>query len=224
MPDPQPRPAPAVVLPGRFRLACFDMDGLLVDSEPTWIAAERGVVERRGQAFTAADLEASHGRALIDTAAVFSARLGIPPEVVTDEIFSAMRVAFLAGMPAHEGALELLAALRGRIPMTVVSNTGGRLVGMALEGLGLTGVFEAVVSGDDLGRPKPLPDVYLDACRRVGVAPADAIAFEDSPMGVAAARAAGLFTVGVPDRDVDLWAAGADVVLRSLAEVVVEAG
>jgi beta-phosphoglucomutase-like phosphatase (HAD superfamily) len=78
-----------------------------------------------------------------------------------------------------------------------------------------------VVSGQDMGRPKPQPHVYAEACRALGVAPADAVAFEDSPMGVRSARAAGLFVVGVPERpDVDLAAAGAHAVLGSLAEVV----
>jgi beta-phosphoglucomutase-like phosphatase (HAD superfamily) len=81
-----------------------------------------------------------------------------------------------------------------------------------------------VVSGQDLGQPKPAPDVYVAACRALRVVPADAIAFEDSPMGVEAALVAGLFVVGVPERpDVDLAAAGAHVVLESLAEVMVEA-
>ena len=80
-----------------------------------------------------------------------------------------------------------------------------------------------VVSGQDLGQPKPAPEVYLAACRALGVAPGDAIAFEDSPMGVQSALAAGLFVVGVPERpDVDLAAAGAHVVLESLVEVTVE--
>ncbi len=80
-----------------------------------------------------------------------------------------------------------------------------------------------VVSGQDLGQPKPAPEVYLAACRALAVAPADAIAFEDSPMGVQSALAAGLFVVGVPERpDVDLAAAGAHVVLESLVEVIVE--
>ena len=87
-------------------------------------------------------------------------------------------------------------------------------------GLSALGV---VVSGQDLGRPKPAPDVYVAACRALGVAPGDAIAFEDSPMGVQSALAAGLFVVGVPERpDVDLATAGAHLVLGSLAEVIIE--
>ena len=98
------------------------------------------------------------------------------------------------------------------------------LVRRALDAAGL-GALRLVVSGADMGRPKPRPDVYAEACRALGVAPADAIAFEDSPMGVRSALDAGLFVVGVPDRpDVDLISAGAHVVVASLAHVVVSPG
>ena len=79
------------------------------------------------------------------------------------------------------------------------------------------------MAGQHLGRPKPAPDVYLAACCALGVAPEDSIAFEDSPTAVRAAREAGLTVVGIPERhEVDLLAAGADVVLGSLLDVVVE--
>ena len=84
-------------------------------------------------------------------------------------------------------------------------------------------MLEVVTSGQDLERPKPAPDVYLAACSALGVDPADVIAFEDSPTGVRSARAAGLTVVGIPERDdVDLGAAGANLLLGSLLEVVVD--
>ena len=102
----------------------------------------------------------------------------------------------------------LVGALDGRIALAVASNTSSDLVRRALEAVGLL-ALGVVVSGADLGRPKPAPDVYVAACRALGVAPADAVAFEDSPMGMQSALAAGLFVVGVPERpDVDLAAAG----------------
>jgi beta-phosphoglucomutase-like phosphatase (HAD superfamily) len=214
--------AASIVLPGRFGAVVFDMDGLLLDTEPMWHAAERELLARHGDAFTEADMIASHGRALVDTAAVYGARLGLPPADIEREIGEIMLAHYLSGSPLHAGARELVEALGGRVPMAVASNTAGILVRRALDAVGL-GVLEVVASGTDIGSAKPAPDVYLEACRRLGVAPADAIAFEDSPMGVRAAKAAGLFAVGVPERpDVDLAEAGADVVLGSLVEVIVE--
>ena len=87
----------------------------------------------------------------------------------------------------------------------------------------LLALFEKVGAGDTVPNKKPAPDVYVAACLALGVTPADAIAFEDSPMGVQSALAAGLFVVGVPERpDVDLAAAGAHLVLGSLVEVIIE--
>jgi HAD superfamily hydrolase (TIGR01509 family) len=215
--------APAsLVLPGRFRAAVFDMDGLLLDTEPLWHDAERELLERHGDVFSDADLEASHGRALVDTAAAYAERLGLPADAIEREIGEIMLAHYAAGAPLHIGARELVDALEGRIAMAVASNTSADLVRRALAAVGLASLG-VVVSGQDLGLPKPAPDVYLAACRTIGVAPADAIAFEDSPMGIQSALAAGLFVVGVPERpDLDLAAAGAHVVLGSLAEVVVE--
>jgi HAD superfamily hydrolase (TIGR01509 family) len=212
----------SLVLPGRFRAVVFDMDGLLLDTEPMWHAAERELLARHGDIFTDADMVASHGRSLVDTAAVYGARLGIPPADVEREIGEIMLAHYISGAPLHAGARDLVEALDDRLPMAVASNTSGILVRRALDAVGL-GVLEVVASGIDIGMSKPAPDVYLEACRLLGVAPADAIAFEDSPMGVQAAKAAGLFAVGIPERpDVDLADAGADVVLESLHQVTVE--
>jgi HAD superfamily hydrolase (TIGR01509 family) len=199
----------------------FDMDGLLLDTEPLWHDAERELLERHGDTFSDADLIASHGRALVDTAAAYAARLGLTTGAIEAEITEIMLAHYVAGAPFHAGARELIEAMDGRLAMGVASNTASGLVRRALDAVGLHGLA-VITSGTDLGRPKPAPDVYLAACAALGVDPGDAVAFEDSPMGVRAALDAGMFVVGVPERtDVDLATAGAHVVLRSLAEVVV---
>jgi HAD superfamily hydrolase (TIGR01509 family) len=211
-------PAP-LVLPGRFRAAVFDMDGLLLDTEPMWHDAERELLERRGDVFSEADRAASHGRSLGETAIVYADRLGLTAATIEQEISEIMLAHYLAGAPLHAGARALVDGLAGRIPMAVASNTTAVLVRQALGAVGLA--IPVVVSGMDLGRAKPQPDVYVEACRLLGVAPADAVAFEDSPMGVRSAAVAGLFVVGVPERaEAGLVEAGADVILGSLADIV----
>lgn len=208
-----------LVLPGRFRAAVFDMDGLLLDTEPLWHDAERELLERHGDTFSEEDMIASHGRALVDTAEAYATRLGLPAADIEREIGEIMLAHYLAGAPLHAGARELVLALEGRVPMAVASNTSASLVHRALDSVGL-GMLTVVLSGMDMGRPKPAPDVYVEACRALGVEPGDAVAFEDSPMGVQSARGAGMFVVGVPERpETDLVAAGAHVVLGSLAEI-----
>ena len=211
-----------LVLPGRYRAAVFDMDGLLLDTEPMWHDAERELLERHGHVYSDADREAAHGRSVVDSAAVYAARLRIPAADIEREVLDIMLAHYEAGPPLRPGVGALVLGLHGRMALAVASNTAASLVRRALAASGL-GVLAVVTSGVDLGRPKPLPDVYLEACRVLGVAPGDAVAFEDSPGGVRSARAAGLVVIGVPDRDdVDLAAAGADQSLGSLVEVLLE--
>jgi beta-phosphoglucomutase-like phosphatase (HAD superfamily) len=111
-----------------------------------------------------------------------------------------------------------IAALRGRVPLGLASNTRRELVDLILEHAGLTGCFDAIATGDE-ARPKPEPDIYALACARLGVSPVDAVAVEDSPTGVRAAKAAGMACIAVPsDPEVDL--AQADRVVPSLLDLL----
>jgi HAD superfamily hydrolase (TIGR01509 family) len=210
------------VLPGPIRAAVFDMDGVLIDTEPLWCAAEAELLERHGDRFTAADAEATHGRSIEDTVAVYATRLvGADVAEIRDELTAAMRVHYAAGPPLRPGARDLVEALERRMPLGVASNTDGELVRLVLERVGLLDAFAVIASGADIGRAKPYPDVYLAACQGMGIEPRWVVAFEDSPAGVRAAKAAGMVCVGIPDRDgVDLAAAGADLVVPSLGDVL----
>jgi HAD superfamily hydrolase (TIGR01509 family) len=217
-------PGASLVLPGPYAAVVFDMDGLLVDSEPLWVEAEAELLERNGGVFTEADRAATHGRSIEESVEIYAARLGgLDRDVLRAELLALMERRYLAGAPLRPGARELVTALRGRVPLAVASSTTGVLVRLALDRAGLLDAFDVVASGVDLGAAKPDPVVYLEACRLLGVVPGMVVAFEDSPVGVRAARTAGIPVVGVPDRPgVDLAALGAFVVLDTLGEVVVE--
>ncbi len=212
----------SLTVPGRFRAAGFDRGGGLRGPEHLWAQAETELLARHGATFSPADVEATHGRSIEDSVAVYAARLGgVSAVVLRAELMALMRAHYRAGPSVRPGARVLLRALEGRLPMAVASNTDGDLVRLALAGAGLEDAFRAVVSGADVGRGKPQPDVYLAACRSLGVRPRDAVAFEDSPVGVQAAKAAGLTCVAVPERaGIDLGAWGADLVAGSLLDVV----
>jgi HAD superfamily hydrolase (TIGR01509 family) len=124
----------------------------------------------------------------------------------------------VAGRP---GALELVARLRGRVPLGLASNSPQRLVDAALSSARLTNVFDVVVTSDDVPRSKPAPDIYLLACERLGVPPEQVLALEDSSAGVASAKAAGLSVIAVPQyAETDV--AVADRIIDSLEELLPE--
>jgi HAD superfamily hydrolase (TIGR01509 family) len=200
----------------------FDMDGLLLDSEPGWERAGIELLRRRGFSLSEDDRVATIGRSLEDAIEIYVERLGLGDNVgvLIDELLQLAAVEYGWSKPLP-GAAELVGALRGRIPMAVASNTRRWLVDIGLAASGLGSAFDLVVTSDDVPRPKPAPDVYLLACERLGVEPADAIAFEDSTSGVAAATTAGLFTVAVPLlAQIDVGRA--DLILPSLSAVRVE--
>lgn len=214
-------PARGLVLPGPFRAVVFDMDGILLDSEPLWVHVFAEAAARYGSTYGDADRAGTLGQPLTGTARYLADKVGIPAEKMEADLAATMRVAYLAGLPLVAGAGALVAALTGVLPMAVATNTLGEIAVKALAASGLHG-FDAIVSGADLGSPKPHPGVYREACRRLGVEPVDALAFEDSAIGIRSALDAGLTVVAVPQEGVDLDGAGAHIKVASLRDVVVE--
>ena len=120
------------------------------------------------------------------------------------------------------GAEALVSELKGRVPIAVASNTPNRLVVGALACSGLLDHFDAVVTADQVAEPKPSPDVYLRACGMLGADAPQAIGLEDSPTGLAAVRAAGMYSIGIPSFP-GVSLEGADLVGSSLADPFVRA-
>src|SRR6478672_6042682 len=180
----------------------FDNDGLLLDTESVWTRAEQDLFERRGLEFTPADKMELVGTSAEIAGRVLERRLGEPGSAA--ELIEELNVLVIAelehGVEAMLGARELLERLRERgTPIGLVSNSPLRFVQRSIEIVGFESLFDVVLSAHEVAAPKPAPDPYLEACRRLGVEPGpDVIALEDSPTGVAAARAAGLTVIGVP--------------------------
>jgi HAD superfamily hydrolase (TIGR01509 family) len=122
---------------------------------------------------------------------------------------------------AFPGALELVREVKALAPVAVASNTPGRLLRGALACAGVDEIA-VVVAADDVAEPKPSPDVYLRACELLGAPASRSIALEDSPTGVAAARAAGMFVIGIPSYP-GVLLDEADLVGESLADARVRA-
>jgi HAD superfamily hydrolase (TIGR01509 family) len=180
----------------------FDNDGLLLDTESVWTRAEEDLFERRGLEFTPADKLELVGTSAEIAGGILERRLGEPgrAEELLEELNALVVAELEHGVEAMVGARELLERLREQgVPIGLVSNSPLRFVKRSIEIVGFEGHFDVVLSAHEVAAPKPAPDPYLEACRRLGVEPGPAVvALEDSPTGVAAARAAGLTVIGVP--------------------------
>jgi HAD superfamily hydrolase (TIGR01509 family) len=200
------------------------MDGLLLDTEVVWQAAEERLFSAHGQAFTREDKLAVIGTDFAWTARYFAERLGRPPEegpALVEEMVLDMYDLLQRDVEGRPGALELVARLQGRLPLALASNSPRRLVDAALRTARLTEVFEVIVTSDDVAESKPAPDIYLLVCERLGLAPEQVLALEDSSAGVASSKAAGLSVIAVPQfAETDV--AAADRIIDSLEELLPE--
>jgi HAD superfamily hydrolase (TIGR01509 family) len=199
----------------------FDLDGLLVDSEPTWERAERRLVtEDYGRPWDPALRPLLLGRGAADAAALLGEFLDADPREVARRMTSRAVEEFKQGVDVLPGAAQLIMALAGWVPLAVATNSQRVLAELALTSIpdGVAGQLDALVCAEDVARPKPAPDCYLEACHRLGVDPTTAVAFEDSPVGAAAAKAAGCWVVAVPSLG-GVALDAADATVASLAEV-----
>ena len=180
---------------GALQAALFDLDGLLVDSEPLWFEVECAVMARLGGRWGPADQAALIGGSLDRTVSYLLARAAQPARASRGEVarwlLDEMTGLMLArGLPVKPGARELLAEVAGAgIPHALVTSSARQIMQAALAVTGMT--FSVTVCGEDVRRTKPDPEPYLLAAARLGAAPGGCVVLEDSPSGAAAARAAG---------------------------------
>ncbi len=208
----------------------FDFDGLILDTETAEIDAWKAIYAERGFAFPMARWAPNvgvWGAALFDPAQYLH-------ELTNDSLdVSAVRTRhhdesaeLILRQPILDGVQDYLTeAHRQQLRLAVASSSPHYWVDKHLSRLGLTHHFEKIVCGDDVppGRTKPHPDIYLKALSGLRIRADEAIAFEDSPNGVKAARAAGLFVVAVPNPTTSLLNLdGADLTVNSLASVSLE--
>jgi HAD superfamily hydrolase (TIGR01509 family) len=206
--------------PGRLAAVTFDMDGLLVDSEPLWFQAESAVMARLGAEWGPADQHALVGGSLGTTVDYLIAKAGeaADPAVVGRWLIETMvelvRTRLLTVLP---GAAELVAEVQAAgLPHALVTSSVPAVVDAVLARLDVR--FDVVICGADVTHAKPDPEGYLLAAAKLGVDPRRCIALEDSPNGVAAAEAAGFRVVAVPSV-VAVPARAGRVVLGTLAGV-----
>jgi len=198
----------------------FDMDGLLVDSEPYWFEVESAVMERLDGQWSPADQQALIGGSLPRTVAYLMARASRPasPEQVGRWLVDGMTALLRSRpLPMLPGAAGLLEEVRSAgVPHALVTSSERPVMNAVLSQIGAG--FSATVCADDVRHGKPHPEPYLRAAALLGADPKRCVALEDSPNGVASAEAAGCRLVAVPSL-VPILARPGRVVAGSLTEV-----
>jgi HAD superfamily hydrolase (TIGR01509 family) len=180
----------------------WDLDGVILDSEGRWDTARREVAEDAGGAWADEATIALQGMSAPEWSAYLRDELGVamrPPEIsraVVERVIEGYR----ARLPLFPGAVEAVRALAEHWPLGLASSANRQVIEVALALAGLTDTFAVALSSEEVARGKPAPDVYLEAARRLEVAPDRCVAIEDSSNGLRSAAAAGLRVIAVPNR------------------------
>lgn len=177
----------------------FDCDGVLVDSERLSWASWIKLLDYYGYTPTPGDEALSFGRRVADIHAHFAKLVQLPPAAQFEqELEDLVLTSFDEHLKPFEDAIVLVERLRSlAVPLAVASSSSAARLKHSLAQVGLTDHFQALVSGDEVVRGKPYPDIYQQAAAALGVSSSDCTAIEDAPAGVAAARAAGMTVIGI---------------------------
>ena len=178
----------------------FDMDGLLVDSEPLWLTAETQLMANFDYQWTSEDQNQCLGGPLFRVGQYMSQRTNgkESPDYFTDNVILLMSEKFSSGAPLMPGALELLRDLHNEGVKTALVSASPRILVDAVLNRIPEHTFEFSLSADDVVNPKPNPEAYLAAAKRLNIDIENCLILEDSPNGVKAANASGAFTIAVP--------------------------
>jgi mannitol-1-/sugar-/sorbitol-6-/2-deoxyglucose-6-phosphatase len=191
-------------MPTGLRAVVFDMDGLLIDTEPIWRQTEMRIFGDLGVHLTEEQCLESMGMRVPDVVRRWYGRhpwTGSSIEDVTNELIQAVIDYVRREGEPREGVIEAFNNVRDEgLPIAIASSSSVELIGAVVERLGLGVYISALCSADDEAAGKPDPAVYLTAARRLGVAPEQCLALEDSPNGVVSAKRAGMVCIAVPDR------------------------
>lgn len=185
-----------------YRAILFDMDGVLVDSEPMFLSAINRLLVQEGvePVSVKENEEFLIGTTINETWRVLKLKrpLPLPASDYIERYDAIVREVMMEELAPQPGVRELIEVCNRRgLPKAVASSSLHMWVDLKLNAIGLTGAFDAVLGGDDVSRGKPEPEIYVKAAERLGVPPGECIAIEDSPVGISAAVASGAYTIAV---------------------------
>jgi len=205
----------------------FDLDGVLIQSEEVWDDVRERFVRERGGRYDAEIQRAMMGMSSPEWSRYLHEHAGVPdePDAINAEVVRRLLSAYRDRLPLIPGALDAVGRLAERFPLGIASSSNRELIDAVLEAAGLAPLFAATVSSEEVAHGKPEPDVYLEAARRLGVAPERCAAVEDSHGGIRSAKNAGMRVVAIPNPSYppdDEALALADVTIGSLEELTPE--
>ena len=183
-----------------YAAVVFDMDGVIADSEPVYYDAINVVLAPIGKRMTPELQRAVMGHGVAETWDVLQRELGLdgPLDALVQAYDRELCRQLALVDETLPGVRELIAALRERrLPVALASSSWPGWIDALLAGTRLAGAFDALVSAKEVAHGKPAPDIYLLAAERLGVAPERCVAIEDTPTGIAAAKAAGMLAIQV---------------------------
>jgi HAD superfamily hydrolase (TIGR01509 family) len=205
----------------------FDLDGVLLQSEEVWDAVRERYVRERGGRYDADVQRAMMGMSAPEWSRFLHEDACVPeePEAINRDVVELMLEAYRRELPLVPGAVEAVRRVAEAFPLALASSSNRAIFEEVLELAGLAECFRATVSSEEVERGKPAPDVYLEAARRLGVAPGSCAAVEDSHAGIRSAKSAGMRVVAIPNASYppdDEALALADLTLESLDELTPE--
>src|SRR6516164_5787028 len=164
----------------------FDLDGVLIDSEPVWEKVRRGLVAERGGHWAPDAQRRLMGMSTPEWARYLSEDLGVglPPDQVAALVVDRMAASYRDHLPLLPGAVEAVRRIAARWPLGLASSAPAVLIETVLDASGLRSCFQVTMSTEQVARGKPAPDIYLAVAARFGVASADCAAVEDSSNGL----------------------------------------
>jgi HAD superfamily hydrolase (TIGR01509 family) len=202
----------------------FDLDGVLVDSEPVWEQVRRQVVAEHGGHWAPDAQRRLMGMSTGEWARYLGEDLGVglPPGQVAALVIDRMAARYTEHLPLMPGAVEAVRRLAARWPLGLASSSPPSLIETVLDAASLRSSFQTTMSTEQVSRGKPAPDIYLAVTARLGHPPERCAAIEDSSNGLRSAAAAGLHVIAIPHPRYPPDPAAledAGVVLTSLAEL-----
>jgi HAD superfamily hydrolase (TIGR01509 family) len=187
--------------PGPIDAIIFDMDGVLVDSEPLHARATKLLLAERGLHWDERESAEYIGLTDVESFAALVRRHGLPDDPLDLAARWAERAILLLEQHARPlpGVPSVPVTLRSRgYRLALASSSRPRVIAATLDAIGVRSLFEVVVSGAEVPRGKPSPDIFLETARRLGLSPGRCVVIEDSRHGVTAARAAGMHCIAIP--------------------------